>query len=151
MLDMSFLWLFVLVVAVFIEVITPALISIWFAAGAVFALIAARAGLPVYAQVLIFAAVSLLLLFVVAKPLKNWLQNNKRTNIPYPDDILGKTGRVTAVIVPPEFGRVRIGDVEYEAASHRVIPQGELIRVVGRDGIRLVVDVCGEQFKMVQN
>ncbi len=136
---MILLWIFILAVAVIIEVLTPALISIWFAVGAALAAAAAWAGWAVWVQIVIFAAVSVLLLFLIARPLKKWLDRNKDVNPTLPDELIGKTGRATCPILPPEFGRVKVGDVEYEASAREPVGAGDLVQVVGRQGIRLMV------------
>lgn len=61
--EMVTLWLVVLIVSIGVEVATLGLTSIWFAGGAVVAVIVAAFHGPVWLQILLFFAVSLLLLF----------------------------------------------------------------------------------------
>ena len=61
--EMVTLWLVVLIVSIGVEVATLGLTSIWFAGGAAVAVIVAAFHGPVWLQILLFFAVSLLLLF----------------------------------------------------------------------------------------
>lgn len=61
--EMVTLWLVVLIVSIGVEVATLGLTSIWFAGGAVVAVIAAALQAPIWLQILLFFAVSLLLFF----------------------------------------------------------------------------------------
>ena len=62
-----FLWLAFMVIFLAAEIITVGLTSIWFAGGALVALIAAMAGISPVIQVVLFLAVSILLL-IFSKP-----------------------------------------------------------------------------------
>ena len=59
--EMVTLWLVVLIVSIGVEVATLGLTSIWFAGGAVVAVIAAALQAPIWLQILLFFAVSLLI------------------------------------------------------------------------------------------
>ena len=72
-------WLVLLVVLVVIEIATLGLTTIWFAGGALVALIAAAFGAPLYFQVALFIAVSAVLLFFT-RPLAVRYFNNDRVN-----------------------------------------------------------------------
>ena len=55
-------WIVVLIIAVVVEIITLGLSSIWFAGGALIALIVAAFHGPIWLQILCFAVVSIVLL-----------------------------------------------------------------------------------------
>ena len=57
--SMTFIWLIAMVVLLVIEGVVPGLVSIWFAAGALVALLVSLLGLPVWLQAVAFIAVSL--------------------------------------------------------------------------------------------
>lgn len=57
-----FAWLALLILLVLIELATMGLTTIWFAAGALVATIAAACGAPVLVQVILFLVVSVLML-----------------------------------------------------------------------------------------
>ena len=56
--SMPIVWLFIAVVLGVIEAVTVSLVSIWFAIGALVAIIPAYFGVPVWGQILVFLAAS---------------------------------------------------------------------------------------------
>ena len=62
--SMSMFWLIAVAVFVIVELATAALTTIWFAGGALLALICAFLGGPVWLQVFLFAVGSVVLLFL---------------------------------------------------------------------------------------
>ncbi len=90
---MQIIWLVLLVVFAASEAATVGLTSIWFAAGALVALVAALLGGPMWVQITLFLAVSLLCLAAV-RPLAKKHLNSKveRTNA---DRVIGAEAQVT--------------------------------------------------------
>lgn len=84
-------WGILFVLTVVAEIASQQLISIWFAAGSLVALIAALFGAPIWLQALLFVAVSALLL-LLTRPLVRKFTNfaSKDTNLRLD---LGKIGR----------------------------------------------------------
>ena len=65
----SFVWLGIMIAAIIFEAITVQLVSVWFAGGAlVTAIVTMFADIDIWAQILIFVAVSLLVM-IIARPL----------------------------------------------------------------------------------
>lgn len=62
--NLTTIWLIILVVCIVVELITMGLTTIWFAGGALIAAIAAALSLPLWLQILLFLAVSLVLLYL---------------------------------------------------------------------------------------
>ena len=73
-----FMWLIVLVVMLVIEMATLSLTTIWFAGGALVAIIASSFGAKLSLQAFIFLAVSLLILFLLRPSAVKYF-NGKRT------------------------------------------------------------------------
>lgn len=129
------LWGIILAAAVIAELATLQLVTIWFAAGALAAFIAAALGAPVVWQAIIFAVVSVLLL-VVTRPLLRKLRVQKVVPM-NADGEVGKLAVVTEEINnAASTGRVRIGGVNWRARSEhaQIIPQGASVRVTGIEG-----------------
>ena len=89
-------WLIALVLFVIAEAVTYALVSIWFAAGALFALISAAFNAPIWLQVVIFLAISAVAL-AATRPMVRKFQGKKKehTNA---DKVFEMTGIVTEKI-----------------------------------------------------
>ena len=62
-------WLVLLILCIAVEALTMGLTTIWFAGGALVAILASLLQLPVFLQVILFFIVSLLLLFFRSFPL----------------------------------------------------------------------------------
>lgn len=110
------LWAVVLVATVIAEAVTLQLVTIWFSAGAVAALIAAWLKFPFSFQVSLFLAVSVFLL-CITRPLirKLKVKNVLPTNA---DAEVGKIAVVTeAISNENNTGRVRIGGVNWKARA----------------------------------
>ena len=67
--SLAIIWLIVLVVCLVAEIATLGLTSIWFAGGALLALLIAMIGGPLWLQVLVFLVASIVLL-IVTRPIQ---------------------------------------------------------------------------------
>lgn len=137
-------WLGIIVVAVVLEILTPSdLVSIWFAAGALAALIIAIF-LPdwLWLQIVVFVVVSGVLIFSTRKISKK-LQStaDAKTNI---DGIVGKIGKVNIAITPHEVGEVKVEGKLWSAISEGLIEAGSYVEVLGVDGVKLIVKKIDE-------
>lgn len=134
------IWLVLLIAFVMVEAATVGIVSLWFAAGALVALVAAMLGAWVWLQVLLFFLVSGGLLLA----LRPWVQKHfnpkvTRTNV---DAVLGKEGLVTADIDNIQaVGQVKLGGVEWTARSTdgQRIEAGTRVRVDKVEGVKVFV------------
>lgn len=136
----ALLWLLLFVVFLIAEAASSALISLWFAAGAIVSMFIAFLGLPGWVQVLVFLAVSGIVL-LVAKP---WIEKsvNQKTVKTNADRVLGALGTVTEDIDNlSALGRVSVLGQSWSARAEddSVIGQGEKVRIVKIDGVKLIV------------
>lgn len=133
-------WGILLVVSVVAEVCTQQLVSIWFAAGALVACFAALFGASTLVQVILFLAVSIILLILTRPILKRVMRFHIQDNNLKQD--LGKYATVIQAIDPMKgTGRVRLEDVDWIAisSSNTPIPEGTTVRVDAVDGTKLHV------------
>ena len=136
----TFLWFALLVVFIWAEAATVNMVSAWFAIGSLASLITALLGGKMWLQVVIFLAVSgvmLALLRPVAK--KYFTPKLTRTNV---DALAGKTCLcVTAIDNLEGVGQVKIGDVEWSArsATGEPIPAGTEVRIDRVEGVKVYV------------
>ena len=137
---MVILWVALLVIFIITEVLTVSLVSVWFAAGALAATVCALLGGEVWLQVVLFFAVSGVMLFLlrpVAK--KHFTPKLTRTNV---DAVVGSTGKVTLRIDnDAASGQVKLGAMEWTArsTSGAVIEEGTRIRVDRIEGVKAFV------------
>lgn len=135
------IWIIAAVVFGIIEAATAALVTIWFAAGAVAAAVAAQCGLDVVWQVLIFVVVSGVFL-CLTRPLVKKLMRGKPQNT-NADRYIGMEGVVIKPIDPIEnSGQIKVSGTVWSAVSAAGDPigSGDKVRVIGIEGVKLVVE-----------
>lgn len=138
---MIIFWLGLLIVAIVIEVLTMGLTSIWFAGGALVAILAAVLNAPIWFQIFLFLAASLLLLFFT-RPIavKYFNKDRVRTNV---ESLVGRQAIVTSEIDNLQgIGQVTVGSQEWSARSlddGKRIPVGSVVIVVSISGVKLIV------------
>lgn len=134
------IWLGLLLLFLALEASTVALVSVWFAAGALAALLAAAFGGSVVLQCVLFFGVSVVLL-ALARPVLRRYVNPKiiKTNV---DSVVGSEGLVTqAVDNLAPTGQVKLGGMFWSArsSSGEPIPEGTRIRVDRIEGVKVYV------------
>lgn len=134
------IWLAVMVIMLVVEAMTQGLVCIWFAGGALAALLCAACRVPFPVQLAVFLLVSAILLaFLLPLARKKLKKGYVATNA---DRIIGAEGVVTQDIDETEgTGQVRVmGTVWSAKAAHSVkIPAGEKVEVQGISGVKAVV------------
>lgn len=140
MLWYALLWLGLLVLFLVAEGATVSLVSVWFAAGSLIALLTALLGGPFWLQAALFVAVSVGLLAAL-RPLAQRLLKPKlsRTNV---DAVVGTRGYVTEDIDNvAASGQVKLGAMPWTArsASGQPIPRGTLVQVDRVEGVKAFV------------
>ncbi len=136
-------WLILLIVAIVTEVITLGLTSIWFAGGALAAIIVAVLHGPLWLQIVLFFLVSLLLLFFT-RPIavKYFNKDRVRTNV---ESMIGKQAIVISEIDNLQgIGQVTVGGMEWSArgeekGENKPISTGSVVEVVAISGVKLIV------------
>ena len=137
---LTIVWLVLMVVFLAVEAATVTMVSLWFAAGSLAALAASLLHAPVWLQVVLFLAVSALLLAAL-RPMarKHFTPKLSKTNV---DAVVGSRGYVTADIDNVSAtGTVKLGAMEWTARSTAgtVIPKGTLVQVDKIEGVKAFV------------
>ena len=140
------LWLIALVIFGVVEAATAGLVCIWFAMGAMAALLAALVGTGVVEQVVVFAVVSAATL-AATRPLVRRMTAGKAvaTNA---DRVLGAAAKVTETIDNENSsGAVYVDGKTWTArsADGAVIPAGEPVEITSMEGVKLIVNPCVEK------
>lgn len=137
---MTILWLVLMLVLALLEAATTQLVTIWFALGAMVAMLASIFHAPLWMQVVLFAVVSAAAL-VLTRPLaKKLLKTDKvPTNA---DRVLGQTGVVQdAVDNSAAVGTILIDGAVWSARSADgcPIPSGTRVTVERIEGVKCIV------------
>ena len=144
----AILWLVLLVVFLIVEASTVTIVSLWFAAGALTALIASLLGAALWLQVLLFLAVSIALLLSLRPLTKKYLSPKKvQTNAPAN---IGKLAVVTEDIDNIHgTGAVKLSGVIWTArsADGKTIKAGTVVRIKEIEGVKLFVEPAEAEVK----
>ncbi len=139
--EMMIVWLVILIISIAIEVGTLGLTTIWFAGGALVAVIFAALSLPVWLQIMVFLVVSLLLI-VFTRPIavKYFNKDRVRTNV---ESMVGRQAIVISEIDNLQgIGQVTVGGQEWSARSENEdghMDVGTVVEIVAVNGVKLIV------------
>ena len=136
----AIIWLVMMVIFLVLEAMTVVTVSLWFAVGALVALLVSLLGLELWVQIILFFIVSAALLACL-RPMVQRHFNPKlsRTNV---DALVGSKGYVTADIDNiSAAGQVKLGSMEWTARSANglPIPSGTLVKVAYIEGVKAYV------------
>ena len=136
----TIIWLVLLILFLVAEAATVSMVSLWFAAGSLAALIISVTGGSVGLQIFVALAVSAVLLACL-RPLvrKHFTPGLTKTNV---DAVIGTCGYVTADIDNANAtGTVKLGAMEWTARSTQghTLPRGTLVQVDKIEGVKVFV------------
>lgn len=137
---MSIFWLVLAVLLAIIEAITPQLVSIWFAVGALGGCITSLFTGNIWIQILVAVVLSVIVV-IATRPLSKRLTKTKITHTNSDRNI----GKIAVVISDIDnvlsTGRVKVGADVWSAKSFdsSVIKADSKVEVVGIEGAKLVV------------
>ena len=140
----AIIWFVLLLIFLATEAACPIhLVSIWFAAGALVAMIAAFFTWPVWLQITLFLVVSGSLVILLWPFIKKFINPKLvKTNV---DAVIGSRGIVTATIDnTAATGTVKLGAMEWSARSTSgdAIPVGTVIVVDRIEGVKVFVSLA---------
>ena len=139
--EMTIFWLVAVIVLGVVEAATVGLVSVWFALGALAALISSLFGGPLWLQLLLFISVAALTLYFTRPLVKKYFnkESHKPTNA---DMVIGKEAHVTEAINNLQgTGAVKCMGKEWSARSEdgNIIEKNEIVTVVKIEGVKLIV------------
>lgn len=135
-----FMWLALIAIFIVVEIATLGLTTVWFAGGALVALLAGLCGADTAVQVIVFFVVSVgLLFFVRPSACRKFNSRRVKTNI---DSLIGAEGKVVETIDNfNQKGCVFLDGKEWTARTvdGTVIEAGSRVSVVDISGVKLIV------------
>ena len=138
--SMTIFWLIVMIGFLIAEALTVGLVGIWFAGGALVAVILSLFEVSPLMQTIVFFAVSICLLVFTRKIFVEKLNTGKEsTNV---DALIGETGQVTMTINPMEVGQVKLKGQVWSALaddSLLTIEEGTYVTIKAIEGVKLIV------------
>lgn len=134
---LTWLWFWVAVAFAVIEAVTLGIVSIWFAIGALVAMLFAFVIDSFLVQLLIFLAVSLILVAATRKVAVEKLKiGQTKTNV---DELIGQEAVVVKEIKPHAPGEVKINGKVWRAVSesHQSYKVNEIVTVLRIEGVTI--------------
>lgn len=130
-------WFIIFIVLLLIEIFTVNLVTIWFAIGALAAIISTYFTDNLIIQISIFVVVSILML-IILKPLTKRFRSKKAvaTNL---DRVIGMEAIVTEEISKNKIGEVRVDGKKWSALADEKIPVDTVVKVQKIEGVKLIV------------
>lgn len=137
----AIIWFCLLLVFLIVEAVCAIhLVSIWFAAGALVAMVASFLGGPVWLQVTLFLVVACAMVVLLWPFIRKFLNPKlAKTNL---DAVLGSEGLVTVAIDNvTAAGQVKLGAMEWSArsTSGKAIAEGTVVKVDRIEGVKVFV------------
>ena len=141
-----YIWLGLMVLFLLMEAVCAIhLVSIWFAVGALAALLACMMGAKLWLQITLFLMVSAALLAMLWPLVRKFLRPNlKATNL---DSVIGSVGLVTVTVDNlSATGQVKLGAMEWTARSTTgtVIEPNTQVKVDRIEGVKVFVTPVNE-------
>lgn len=142
--DPVYFWLITMLLFIAFELATLGLTTIWFALGALTAMAIAVVGGPIWLQIILFFAVSILALICYRNLVKDHFNKNRvRTNA---DSLIGRVGIVTEEISNLyATGQVTVAGQEWTARAvddSVTLEKGEQVTICSISGVKLMVERC---------
>ncbi len=138
---MVYVWLGITAVAVIVEFLTNEMLSIWFAGGGLVAIVLALFNVQWEITLLIFIAISIILLLSFRKTvLKYLLKNETKTNA---ETFIGEEYILLSDLTSEQPGTIKIGDVIWNVVSRNKqdsIAKGEKVRTIGIKGNKYIIE-----------
>ena len=138
--SMTTFWIIAMVVFLVIEAVTVGIVSVWFAIGALFAMVTAMLGANLWVQITVFLVVSAIALYFTRPLVKKYVNNKiEPTNA---DMTIGKECRVVETIDNlAGTGAVYVDGKTWTARTvdEEVIPEGQLVKAERIEGVKLIV------------
>lgn len=134
-------WLLLFILFLIIELLTVGLTTIWFAGGAVAAMAVNLLGGNIWAQIIVFLAVSFVLLLFTRPFAARYInRGHVKTNV---DDLVGKEAVVQETIDNlAGTGKALVNGMEWTARANEknnIIEKGSIVEILRIEGVKIIV------------
>lgn len=139
----GWLWIYSGLALALLELVTPGFVLCFFGLAAATvgaARLALGESFDATWQLAAFSVLSVVYILVLRRALKKVFVGDREGGpAGLPDELVGRVGRVTTAIAPPNAGRVLIGDAEWSAVADAPVAAGVDVRVVSRSNLTVKV------------
>ena len=137
------IWLIFAVVMLIIEIATTGLATLWFAVGAVVAMIMDLCGASLVSQIIVMALVSIVCFILCMIWIKPKLESLRKKNVQKTnaDRLIGREGVVIVPLNATEGkGQVKVDGQIWSAKGDQDFAEGTKIKVLAIEGVKLVIE-----------
>lgn len=134
---MFYFWLAVIIFLGLVEIMTINLVSVWFVASGLVALVLSFITDNFVIQFAVFVILGIILLATTRKTLEKKLVKKEKTNF---DRVIGMKGVVTEEIKENEIGEVKVDGKKWSAVSKRPLKVGDKVKILKINGVKLEVE-----------
>lgn len=139
---MVWIWLGLVITLTLIEILTTNLVTIWYIASALIALVLSFVVDSYLIQFSVFVIVGTVLLFTTRDYFfKILIKNKEKTNL---DRVVGMIAIVTQEISKNRPGEVKVDGKKWTAISNKKIKVDSTVKVLEIDGVKLKVEEVSE-------
>ena len=134
---MFWVWLIIVVFLGILEATTVNLVSIWFVASGLVAMILSFFTDNVMIQFGVFVILGVILMITTRKYLNKLFGHKEKTNL---DRVVGMKGRVTETIPKDGRGAVKVDGKVWTAYANEEIKEGSFVKILEINGVKLKVE-----------
>ncbi|MBP3766077.1 MAG: NfeD family protein [Bacilli bacterium] len=139
---MNLFWVILILFLAIIEVLTVNLVTIWYVASAIVALIISFFSKDFTLQFAVFVILGTIFLVTTKKTLDKLVKSkNEKTNI---DRIVGMEGIVVEEITKNKLGAVKVDGKVWSASSNITIKENCIVKVLEINSTKLIVEKVKE-------
>lgn len=139
---MPIVWTVFIIVFAVAEAFTLGLTSIWFALGAIAALLVSLLKLPLYLQIAVFLIATLVMIIYTRPVAQKYLRiGASKTNV---SALVGERGIVLKRVDVYNLGQVKVKGQIWTAKSEsgEEIDRGEEVEIIAIEGVKLIVRIA---------
>ena len=134
---MFWVWLIIVVFLGILEATTVNLVSIWFVASGLVAMILSFFTDNVMIQFGVFVILGVILMITTRKYLNKLFGHKEKTNL---DRVVGMKGRVTETIPKDGRGAVKVDGKVWTAYANEEIKESSFVKILEINGVKLKVE-----------
>ena len=134
---MFYVWLTIVIVLAIVEMVTVALVSIWFVLSGILAMISTFFTDNITIQIAIFVIFGLVFMLLTRKIVNKIVPIKVKTNI---DRIIGMEGIVTKEITKNNPGEVKVDGKVWAAVANKKIPVNSPVKILEINSTKLTVE-----------
>ena len=138
---MFYTWLALVITLSIVEILTVNLVSIWFVASGIVAMIISLITDNITIQVTIFVLLGLIFMLLTKNIVKKIVPKKEKTNL---DRIIGMEGVVLSKITKNKPGEVKVDGKIWSAIADETIKEDEIVKILEINSTKIKVEKVKE-------